>query len=160
MKKRYKKDTTHGELTLLARFSHVLSVFKNSNKKGGVKWLLGKQKLNLPVWQECDGSWFFAGYDIFELEAIGITPRDFKRICKYLKVQEPDLIQVLFKTGSLAVMGGQKKHDPPAFKLAFEGVHVDNIETKKYESSGGYVLVRSRVEGDWKWAKSRGTQCL
>jgi hypothetical protein len=149
MKTRYRKDIGAAELTLLARFSRALKIVA-STSGGSIVWLLGEQELWLPLWYQAGNSWRISCYRPFLLEAIAIQPRDLKRICKYLQVAEPELVKVLFNTGTLAVVPDQKPLDKPVVRIGFTGKHFDNEGLDDPETSVGFVLARHRAEGIWK----------
>lgn len=46
-------------------------------------------------------------------------------------------------------------NDTTLLRIAFYGLHVDSEITNLYEvANAGFVLVRSRAEGDWKRRKN------
>ncbi len=150
MKTRYRKDIGSAEFTLLARFARALHVVGRTSG-GSIVWLLDEQELWLPMWYQSGSDWRISCYRPFKLEAIAIQPRDFKRICKYLQTSEPELVKMLFNTGTLAVAPNQKPLDRPVFRSEFTGVHSNNAYLNVAETSIGFVLVRHRAEGCWRW---------
>jgi len=134
----------YDDFSLLARFCHALANLTDFN---GIPlyWELGEVEMTLPVWSLADSGWTLAKYKLFTHEAIGLEMAAFRRLCRYLRVHEHVLIDLLFRLSMLAVAPGQTMTGPRRFRQGFHGRrkgtwYADNA------AGFGLVIERRRAE--------------
>lgn len=144
----HRKDITHDEFSLLARFSRSLQVVEGSN--GRLPWLVGEVEMWLPVWHQSRGSWQLSTYKPFIREALGLEVWAFRKICRYLCVKEADLIRTLYRLSMLAVVPGQRPFEPPKFRMYFHGEPISYPGCAPMTEIFGFLIERRRAEGDFR----------
>jgi hypothetical protein len=112
-------------------------------------WYLGEVKLYLPVWFSSAGTWRLSRYKEFTQEAIGISTADFRRICRFIGVKEPIVINVLYRLSMLAVTGCQSVLDRPKYRQEFYGLPFRDLGDELM-SSFGFILEMRRCDGAFR----------
>lgn len=143
----HRKDISKADFQLLARLCYALQVLQGDF--GLLPFLLGIVEMWLPVWYRAGDGWRLAGYRPFKREAYGIETADMRRIRRYLKVREADLISMLFRLSMLAVTPSQKISDPPRFRMEFYGVPIDYYGAQPLHSFG-FIIERRRADGQFR----------
>lgn len=117
----HRKDITGGEMYLLARFSHALDTLSDEVGNSLV-WEIGACEVWLPVWYLSAGGWQLSNYKKFTKEIIGIQKHDMRRIARYMRVRECELVKLLFRFSILAVVAERSTSAKPRFRMSFYGV--------------------------------------
>lgn len=145
----HRRDISATDFTRLAKFSHALSVLEGPNER--LPWNLKEVSMLLPVWYLSNSYWRLANYKEFKREALGITVADFRRICRYIKITEPQMIDTLFRMSMLSLVKGQKLSDRPKFKMPFSGLPISFDEwSHNALEAFGFVIERRRANGAFK----------
>jgi len=148
----HRHDIDHKDFKLLAQFCHALKKLEDCN--GLALYLeLGTTELTLPVWYQSGTGWQLSRYKAFAKEAIGIETQEFRRICRYLKVNEAHLVDVLFRFSMLAVAPGQKHTESRKFRQSFAGKRKGAWFDDEAATSFGFVLEQRRAEGNFRQKK-------
>lgn len=154
MSERHRKDIRHSDFTLLARFCNALWVLEKSVYQ--LTWELGRTGLWLPVWMERNSVWILLRYERITMEAYGIETADFRRICRYLRVKESQLIDTLFRLSMLSVVPNQSFTCPRQFRQQFIGTRMNLYgEIEEKASAMGFIIERRRAEGKFRSKKVR-----
>lgn len=148
--RRIRTDLKPADFFLLSRFAYALNVLRQKNGYC-ITWQLGEQELRLPLWKKNEKDiWEFHKLKDFRIEAVAIKSRDFRRVCKYLKVVESQLLGLLFKAGVLAVNFNVDSDETRRIYLCqFSAVDPLSVTGASIYSKG-YILVRERAECVWK----------
>lgn len=144
----HRRDITHADFSLLARFCHALTVL-DGFAGTSVYWELGKVPMTLPIWFLAGSGWTLAGYKVFTREAIWLETSVFRRICRYLQVKEPQLVDLLFRLSMLSVVSGQQLHEPRRIRQPFTGKLADDAG-RKSSVPDGFVIERRRATGGFR----------
>lgn len=144
----HRKDICSVEFRLLAGFCRALQVLEDGN--GRLPWVLGEVEMWLPVWYLAGNGWQLSTYRPFVREAFGIETRAMRRICRYLRVNEAQLIGTLYRLSMLAVVPGQGILEPPRFRMSFFGIEIDYEGVAPPMQSHGFVIERRRAEGKFR----------
>lgn len=148
----HRDDIDHKDFKLLAQFCHALKTLEDCNGLA-LYWELGTTELALPVWYQSGTGWQLSRYKMFSKDAIGIETQEFRRICRYLKVKEAHLVDVLFRFSILAVAPGQKLSDPRKYRQSFAGRRKGAWFDDEATTGFGFVLEQRRAEGDFRTKK-------
>lgn len=146
----HRKDITRGEMHLLARFSHALNTLTNEVGNSLV-WQIGECSVWLPVWYQSVGGWQLSNYKQFKKEMIGIQKQDMRRIARYMRIRECELIKLLFKFSILAVTPGKLSMEKPRFRMSFYGTPLNwggGAPTSLIKDS--FVLEKRRALGGFR----------
>lgn len=143
----HRRDINPGDFRILAKFCGAMNKLSQDNAE--LLYYLGEVLMFLPVWYKSAGDWRLSKYKGFKNEAIGIATADFRRICRYMDMKEPVVINTLFRMSIVAVAGWQSTLDKPRFRQDFAGVPYSMLEGDVvcYE---GFVLEMRRCEGAFR----------
>lgn len=147
MSTRHRRDIGISDFQQLAQFSRALHVIKRPDIPS-IVWLLGERELWLPVWYLAD-TWRLSAFKPFQEEAIGIETCDFRRVSRYLRIKEPELIALLFRLSIISVQPGLSKFDKPSFRMPLGSI--SNSQEGSTNIREGFVLERRRtLDGHFK----------
>lgn len=144
----HRQDIGSRDLNLLARFGRALRILEDCN--GHLPWVLGEVVMWLPVWYLAGSGWQLSAYRPFAREAFGIETAAMRRVCRYLRVKESELVGTLFRLSMLAVVPGQRVSDKPQFRMPFCGIEIDYEGYASPMESNGFVIERRRAEGKFR----------
>jgi len=144
----HRRDITGGDFTRLAKFNNAFLVLDGLN--GLLPWLLSEATMLLPVWYLSGTGWQLANYKVFRQEALGFANADFRRICRYIRVPESQMIDTLFRMSMISVVKGQRLSERPKYKMPFQGVPYSIGWHVEESDIFGYVIERRRLEGNFK----------
>ncbi|MCM0082970.1 hypothetical protein L4X63_15355 [Geomonas sp. Red32] len=141
----HRKDIIKDDLTLLARFSHALTVVAIFGRTPVYE--VGEITLWLPVWKLAeDGSWQLDKYKTRLVPAIGITKNGMRLVSRYLQVKKSELIRVLFKLSVISVAAGCHSNHKPEFRQNFRGESIDSYGFEPPELiRHGYLFEKRRA---------------
>jgi len=138
----HRRDISSSDLTCLAKFIHALLVLSGAN--GRLPWELGNVTMLLPVWYLCASGWRLSNYKEFRQEALGILVPDFRRVCRYIRVSEFQMIDCLLRLSMISVVRGQRLSEKPMFKQPFHGLPI-SLAGAEPSTEFGYVIERRRI---------------
>jgi hypothetical protein len=143
----HRRDIGAADFRILAKFCSALDTLQQGDEE--LLWYLGEVKMYLPVWFRSAGVWGLSRYKEFTQEAVGISTIDFRRICRFIDVKEPVVINVLYRMSILAVAGWQSVLDRPKYRQEFHGVPFRDLGDELM-SSFGYILEMRRCDGAFR----------
>jgi hypothetical protein len=114
-------------------------------------WDLGEVEMTLPVWYMAGDGWTLSGYKVFSKAAIGLETYEFRRVCKYLRVREHELINLLFRLSMLSVVQGQQISEKRQLRQQFKGRRKGEFaDNSPLGTAFGFVIERRRSEGKFR----------
>ncbi|NTV48725.1 MAG: hypothetical protein HGB32_14995 [Geobacteraceae bacterium] len=144
----HRRDITGEDFTRLAKLSSSLSTMDSLYLRPC--WNLWDITMLLPVWFHSSTGWRLDRYKEFKRDAYGITVPDFRRICRYIKVTEPQMIDTLYRMSMISVVKGQKSYERPKFKMLFQAGLISADGWEKDIEAFGFVIERRRADGAFR----------
>jgi hypothetical protein len=114
-------------------------------------WNLWGIIMLLPIWFNSSNGWRLDRYKEFKRDAYGITVPDFRRLCRYIRVTESQMIDTLYRMSMISVVKGQRSYERPQFKMPFQAalISAEGWLEKDIEAFG-FVIERRRADGAFK----------
>ena len=144
----HRRDIRGLDLTRLAKFCRALIVLVGPD--GNLTWNQDCFTMLLPVWHLHESCWRLDRYKEFKQDAYGITVPDFRRICRYIKVKEYQMVDTLYRMSMISVVKGQQTYERPKFKRPFKAGLISHEGWEKDIEAFGYVIERRRASGEFK----------
>lgn len=144
----HRRDISGADFRCLAKFVAALLVLDGDN--GKLPWVLGEVTMLLPVWYLAGSGWRLANYREFRQEALGLSVCDFRRVCRYIRVPEAQMIDILFRLSMICVVKGQRLSERPKYKMSFRGVPFSMGWHVEESVIFGFVIERRRLEGNFR----------
>lgn len=143
----HRRDISAADFKLLAAFSHAIANLMD-NQERLLYRELGAIELILPTWKynEQIKDWEIAAYKLYRKEAIGINTADFRRMCRYLKTKEAEVIDLLFRLSMLS----QESVPQTRHKTFRQHFHSQLIGEPMVEAGFGFVLEKRRTLGEFR----------
>lgn len=143
----HRRDITSDELRIVADFTRAIQILSVSNKR--LVWDLGEVKMILPVWNLAYAGWRLANYKQFGKKAIGILVPDFRRICRYIRVSESQMINTLYRMSMISLVPGQTISGKLKFKQLFPNIPRELIWLDP-AAGRGFIIEQRRAKGNFR----------
>lgn len=143
----HRRDIKSSELSIVADFTRAIRVLSISNKR--LVWDLGEVKMILPVWNLAYEGWRLANYRSLKKHAIGILVPDFRRICRYIRISESQMINTLYRMSMISLVPGQTISGELKFKQLFPNIPLGLIRLEP-AAVRGFIIEFRRAEGNFR----------
>lgn len=142
----HRRDFTVHDFRLLSHFTRALMTLQGDY--GRIPLILGNVPMCLPLWTLTSTGWALSRYKIFLQEGFGVETRQFRRVCRYIRVDEPLMITTLFRFSILGIVPQESIRDQPRFRMALRGQPMaPEPQREDFVRFEGFLLERRRAEG-------------